>query len=240
MDTVLSRARADARALADGGMDAVLVENFGDSPFFPGPVPPETVAAMARSVAAVREVVSVPVGVNVLRTDARAALAVAAATGATFIRINVHTGGMYTDQGWIPGRAAATVRQRERWAPGVAILADVQVKHAIPPSGTVLEESARDAWHRGHADGLIVSGVATGSTTDLDQVRRVRRAVPDAVVLVGSGVTAETVRQTLDTAHGAIVGSALERGGEAGGEVDLARVQALASAAGRTPRAADR
>lgn len=231
LEALLERARSDARALEEGGVDAVLVENFGDTPFFARSVPPETVAALTRAVAEVRETVAVPVGVNVLRVDARAGLAVAAATGASFIRVNVHTGGMYTDQGWIEGRAAETVRLREQWAPGVAILADVMVKHATPPAGLTLEDAARDAWSRGHADALVLSGSATGAATDLDGVRRVREAVPDAVVLVGSGVTGDTVGDTLAAAHGAIVGSALEAGGRAGAPVDPDRVRALVAAA---------
>jgi len=235
LEAVLHRAVADARALCDGGVDAVLVENFGDTPFLPGDVEPVTVAALTRAVAAVRDAVDRPVGVNVLRNDAAAALAVAAATGATFVRVNVHTGGMFTDQGWIQGRAAETVRLRERIAPHVAILADVLVKHATPPAGVVLEDAARDAWERGMADALILSGRATGAATDLERVQRVRQAVPAATVLVGSGVTIESVGAALEHAHGVIVGSALEEGGQAGYPVELDRVRRLVSAAGRQP-----
>lgn len=230
MAEVLRRAVSDARALADGGIEAILVENYGDIPFYGRQVAPETVAAMTRAVAAVRSAVDGVVGVNVLRNDAHAGLAVAAATGAAFIRVNVHTGGMYTDQGWLEGRAAETLRLRERLAPGVAILADVLVKHATAPAGLTLEEASRDAWSRGLADALVVSGAATGMATDLDGVRRVLEAVPDAPVLVGSGVSAATVRETLRAAHGAIVGSALAERGEAGRPVEPARVRALVRA----------
>jgi membrane complex biogenesis BtpA family protein len=236
LDAVLHRAAADARTLCDGGVDALLVENFGDVPFTGGQVEPVTVAAMTRAVATVRAAVDRPVGVNVLRNDAAAALAVAAATGASFIRVNVHTGGMFTDQGWIEGRAAETLRLRARIAPDVAILADVQVKHAAPPAGVRLRDAARDTWERGLADALIVSGAATGGATDLERVREVRGAVPEAVVLVGSGVTAETAAATLAHAHGVIVGSALQERGLAGRAVELERVRRLVSAAaGESP-----
>ena len=131
---VVARAVEEARILSEEGMDGVMVENYGDIPFHPGAVPPETVAAMAVVVRAVMEAVEVPVGVNVLRNDAHGALAVAAATGARFIRVNVHTGAMWTDQGLIQGRAHETLRLRRTLAPGVAILADVLVKHStLPP-----------------------------------------------------------------------------------------------------------
>jgi len=231
LEAVLDRALADARALRDGGVDAVLVENYGDVPFHAEGVEAVTIAAMTRAVRAVVEAVDMPVGVNVLRNDAAAALAVAAATGARFIRVNVHTGGMFTDQGWIEGRAAETLRVRSRVAPEVAILADLMVKHATPPPGLELADAARDAWERGLADALIVSGTATGGTIDPDDVEAVRRAAPDAPVLMGSGVTAATVRSALGTAHAVIVGSALEADGRAGGPVELARVRALVQAA---------
>src|SRR5205085_570792 len=92
----------------------LIVENYGDAPFFPTNVPAETVAALTL---ACREVVALaegrPVGVNVLRNDARAALGIAVAAGARFIRVNVHTGVAATDQGLIEGDAAATLRARE-------------------------------------------------------------------------------------------------------------------------------
>ena len=230
MAAILDRARADATALAEGGVDAVLVENFGDAPFHRDRLPPETVAALAVAAAAVAAELSLPLGINALRNDAAAALAVAAAVGASFIRVNVHTGAMVTDQGWIDGRADRTLRERERIAPDVAILADVLVKHATPPAGLTLARAARDAWERGLADGLIVSGAGTGEATPLADVERVRRTLPEATLLVGSGVTAETAGALLEAADGAIVGSALERDGVAGGPVDPARVRALVAA----------
>jgi uncharacterized protein len=229
MEAVVRRAVTDARALAAGPVDALLVENYGDAPFLPGPVPAETVAALAVAVAAVRDASDRPVGVNVLRNDAATALAVAAATGCRFIRVNVHTGSMYTDQGLIHGQAGQTLRTRARLAPDVAILADVMVKHAASPPGLDLARAARDAWDRGLADALIVSGAGTGEPTPLDDVRLVKDRLPAAPVLVGSGVTAATVRQTLDVADGVIVGTALQD--PPGGPVDPARVEALLAAA---------
>lgn len=230
MEAVLDRALADATALHEGGVDALLVENYGDAPFHKT-VGPETVAAMTAAVLAVKRATDRPVGVNVLRNDAVAALAVAAAAGARFIRVNIHTGGMFTDQGWIEGRAADTVRLRNRIAPDVAILADILVKHAMPVPGASLEAAARDAIERGRADAVIVSGSATGEPTSLEDVRAAATAVPGTPVLVGSGVTAETVRAALELAAGVIVGSALEGGDVAGAPVDVERVRRLLAAA---------
>ena len=158
MAEVIDAAIADAKALAAGGCDGIGAENFGDRPFFATRVPPETIAAMTRVIAAVVAEVRLPVGVNVLRNDARAAIAIAAATGAAFIRINVHTGAMLTDQGIIEGEAAETLRSRARIAPDVAIFADHMVKHATPLVALDVVQSAKDLRERGLADAIIITG----------------------------------------------------------------------------------
>ena len=231
MDAIEERALEDALALVEGGMDGVLVENFMDMPFFQGRVPPETVAAMARVVASVRRAVRVPLGVNVLRNDAHAALAIAVATGADFIRVNVHTGTMWTDQGVVEGRAADTLRTRSALGARVAILADVLVKHATPPPGLSPEIAAADTWSRGLVDALIASGTGTGEPTDPETVRAIAHGAPDAPVLVGSGVTPDTVAGLLAVAHGAVVGTTLTRAGRAGSGVDPLMVRRLVEAA---------
>jgi len=231
LSAVLERAAADALALMEGGVDGILVENFGDVPFYPGPVPPETIAALTRAILQVEAVTGQagrPLGLNVLRNDARAGIGIAAATGITFLRINVHTGSMFTDQGLLEGRAHETLRERARLAPHLLLFADVHVKHAIPPARASLEAAARDAAERGLADVLVVTGSATGQTPDPERIRRVRFAVPDIPVWVGSGVTAEFGEAWLGTlADGAIVGTTLHRDGIPGRGIDPARVRAL-------------
>lgn len=228
MARVLECAVRDARALADGGADALIVENFGDAPFFAGSVPPETVAGLALAIAAVIDAASgVPVGVNVLRNDARAAIGLCAATGAQFVRINVHTGAAATDQGLIEGRAAETLRERARLCPGVAILADVHVKHATPLSHSPIGVTARETLERGLADGLVVSGVATGSAPLAADVRAVKEAAGSSPVLIGSGLEPQNAKELLAHADGAIVGTALKRDGFVANEVDRDRVARL-------------
>jgi membrane complex biogenesis BtpA family protein len=225
---ILRRALEDTRALVDGGCDALIVENFGDVPFFAGSVPPETVASLALTLAAVIATAGkLPVGINVLRNDARAALGLCAATGAQFVRVNVHTGAAVTDQGVIEGRAAETLRERARLCPGVALLCDVHVKHATPLGSESTPDAALDTLHRGLADFLILSGSATGSAPDAREIAAVRKAVGDAPILVGSGLDARNARSLLARADGAIVGTSLKRDGRVGEPVDPARVAKL-------------
>jgi hypothetical protein len=227
LDAVLERAAADAAALAAGGADAAIVENFGDAPFFAGAVPPETVAAMARALAVARAAApELALGVNVLRNDARAALGLCAACGAEAIRVNVHAGAAVTDQGVIAGRAAETLRERAWLAPDALILADVHVKHAAPLGPSDLADAAEETFHRALADALIVTGRATGAAADPADLTRVRERVPAAPLLVGSGLTAENAAAYRELCDGAIVGTWL-RGGDVTAPVDRERVARL-------------
>lgn len=231
---VTARAVTDARTYERGGADAVFIENFGDMPFTKGVVPPETVAAMGVAGAAVRAAVTIPVGFNVLRNDARAALGLCAACDASFIRVNVHCGAMLTDQGVIEGQAFDTLRRRRELCPEVALLADVHVKHAVPLAPMAIETAARDTLERGLADGLILSGTGTGQTTDLEDVRRVRTSCPGARLFVGSGITTGNVADYLSLVDGVIVGSSLKLHGRVANRVDGRRVAALARVISRS------
>jgi hypothetical protein len=231
LDSVIAFSVRDAHVLKQAGFPALMIENFGDAPFFPDQVAPITVAAMTRAVATIAEAAGLPIGVNVLRNDALAALAIAAATGAAMIRVNVLTGLMNTDQGPIVGKAAEVARQRQTDCPEVAILADVFVKHATPPFGLTIEQAALDTWERGGADALIVSGTGTGAAPDLEEAARLRKAVPDAKIFVGSGASAATLGALAEVADGAIVGSSLKANGRISDQVDPDRARELVRAA---------
>lgn len=227
----LEAAASDARLLAEAGFDAVIVENFGDYPFYTDNVPAVTVAAMTRAVSGVADAVELPVGVNVLRNDALAALSIAAATGAAFIRVNVLAGAMTTDQGLISGRAAEVMRLRSALKVDVEVFADVMVKHAAPPPGLTIEQATADTVERAMADAVIVSGDATGDEPELEQVRRVAGAAGATPVLLGSGVTEANVAGLLAVADGAIVGTALKVDGITTNPVDPRRAAAFVRAA---------
>ena len=229
LDRVISLAVNDARVYERGGADALFIENFGDVPFFKTNIGAETVAAMAAAGRAIQAAVKLPIGFNVLRNDARAALALCAACSGSFIRINVHTGAMLTDQGIVEGEACETLRYRERICPDVQIFADVHVKHAAPLGDWPIEIAARDTLERGLADALIVSGTGTGEAADISDLERVRRVCPTARILVGSGITAENVRD-YSQADGFIVGTSLKRNGQVHSPVDARRVSALVKA----------
>jgi len=233
LETLIEAALKDARAYERGGAHALFIENFGDIPFARGRVAPETIASMAAAGRAIRQAVKLPIGFNVLRNDACAALALCAVCGGAFIRVNVHTGAMPTDQGLIEGNAYETLRYRRQVCPRAQIFADVHVKHAVPLGNWTIEDAARDTAERGLVDALIVSGAGTGLAADLGDLERVRCTVPAARILLGSGVTLANVRDYLPAADGFIVGSSLKVGGRVSNPVDSKRVAALARAVGR-------
>ena len=218
----------DAIALADGGVDGLMMENFGDVPFFPTRVPAAVVAQMTVLACAVRDEVDLPLGINVLRNDGLSALAIAHAAGAGFIRVNVLCGARVADQGLIQGIAHDLLRERVLLgAEEIRIFADVDVKHSAPLAARPLEDEVDDLIERALADAIIVSGAGTGKDTDPEVVRRAKQAAGETPVLVGSGVTPTTVSEFLEHADGFIVGTALKKGGVAANPVDRARVKNL-------------
>lgn len=231
LDEIIERAVRDARTLADAGFDALIVENFGDRPFTAAALPPASLAAMAVAADQVRREVGLPLGVNALRNDARAALGIAAAAQASFIRVNVHVGVAATDQGIIEGRADETLRYRKLLGKRIAVFADVDVKHAAPIGRYDLASAARETAYRGLADALIVTGPATGAAVNPEDLLTVRKAVSDRRVFVGSGARAETAAQLLALADGVIVGTGVKEGGTTENPVDAGAARAFVSAA---------
>ncbi|MFJ4651898.1 BtpA/SgcQ family protein [Nocardia sp. NPDC088792] len=212
----------EAALFAACGVDALIVENFRDGPFFPAAVPPETLATIAGVTREVVGSVSIPVGVAVLRNDAVGALAIAECTGAQFIRVNVHVGAVLAEQGIVTGNAHETHRLRRNLGSSVAILADAHVKHSRPWAYPDLATEVRDL--SGRAEGIVVSGELTGLATVPDDLDVASRATTKPI-FVGSGVTPDNLDSVFPIADGFIVGSYFKSDGIAGKDVDRARVE---------------
>ena len=231
---VEAKALRDAEALAEGGVSAIIIENFGSAPFAKGdrsdPLPPHQVSALALIARSCTQRFSLPIGINCLRNDAIAALGIAATVPAQFVRVNVHTGAYVTDQGLIEGDAARTLRYRRALGiDHVAILADILVKHATPLAPLDPETATRDCLARGMADGVIVTGDGTGAPVDPSLLERVRAAAGTRPVWIGSGMTPERAPIIAPFANGAIVGTWLKHDGVLSAPVDPARVREMAA-----------
>lgn len=231
---VTSAALADAEALAAGGVDGVMIENFGDVPFYPDRVPSQTVAAMTAVAVEVRRQFGGPIGINVLRNDAIGALAVALAARADFIRVNILAGTRSTDQGLITGSAHELMRwRRYLGAEAVQVLADIDVKHSAALTPMPLADAVEEMVSRAGADGLIVSGSGTGRPVNTDDLQAVQAAAAGVPVFLGSGVTEGNVSSQARWADGVIVGTALKRDGQVLAPVDARRVAGLVQAVRR-------
>lgn len=220
----------DADALAAGGVHGMMMENFGDVPFYPGRVPAHVVAQMTSLAAEVRRAVDLPLGINVLRNDGLSALAIAHAVGASFIRVNVLCGARVTDQGLIQGIAHDLLRERAMLnAHEIKIFADVDVKHSAALAQRPLADEVDDLIERALADAVIVSGAGTGKATDPTKATQVKQSAGKTLVFIGSGITADTIETFRDSADGFIVGTALKRDGVWSNPVDVTRVKELMS-----------
>jgi membrane complex biogenesis BtpA family protein len=221
---VMRRCLTDAEALEAGGVDGIIVENYGDAPFKPGRADPETVAAMSLLASETVKHCSKPVGVNILRNDAASALAVATLAGGCFIRVNVHTGAALTAEGLILGRSPETLQLRTLLKSDVKIFADVSVKHSFLNIPRALRYATLEATERGKADALIVTGRRTREPPALGEVKQVKKAAGETPVFVGSGLTPRNLA-LLTHADGAIVGSHFKVGGITTNPVDPERVK---------------
>jgi uncharacterized protein len=226
-------AAAEARLYAGEGFGAVLVENIHDLPYPRRVAPPETVAAMAVITAAVRAAVpGLACGVQILAGANAAALAVAQATGCTFIRCEGFVFGHLADEGWMDADAAELARMRARLAAGeVRIWADIRKKHSAHAATADLEAAdwARGAEWNG-ADALVVTGRHTGLAADREFLGACR-AHTSLPVVVGSGLGAANLAEYWPLADAFIVGSSLKTGGDWRGPLDAEMVAAFAAAA---------
>jgi membrane complex biogenesis BtpA family protein len=227
----ITAAARDGRILASAGFDVAMIENFGDAPFLAGRVAPVTVSAMTACAMAVRHAApDLALGINVLRNDADAAVAIALTVDATCVRVNVHTGARLTDQGIIQGDAATTLRTRRALgAERIEIWADVDVKHSAPLAPRPIGQEAADLVTRGLASAVLVTGEGTGLSVDVRKLEEVRRSVA-VPVLVASGATENGLAALTSLCDGVIVGSALRSNGRAGGPIDEGRARSFAAA----------
>lgn len=230
---LIAAAVREARLCAEHGVDALLIENMHDLPYLRGTVGPEIVAMMAAVTAAVRNAVSLPLGVQVLAAANHEALAVALAGGADFIRAENFCFAHVADEGLMPEAAAGPLLRYRRWigAEHVQVMADVRKKHASHAitADVSLVEAAHAAEWMG-ADGIIITGTATGRAADPAEVCAAAEATR-LPVLVGSGVTAENLPVFWPHAAGFIVGSSLKHGGAWSAGIDERRLGAFMAAA---------
>jgi membrane complex biogenesis BtpA family protein len=218
LEDVFESALGDAKALAEGGVDAIIVENFGDKPFLKE-VGNETIACMSVIAWEIKKETGLPLGINVLRNDAKASLAIAKAVNADFVRVNQLFYASLSPEGWLEGEAGEVLRYKRAIECNAMIFADVCVKHAH--HFVSLEEYVENA-ERCLVDALIVTGKATGKEVSLKDLKTVKN-LAKMPVLVGSGVTPENLPKLAKYCDGVIVGTYFKKRGK----IDVDRVRRL-------------
>jgi len=223
MTGILESVEADIESYQAGGVDAVMFCNEDDRPYQLR-VGPEVVATMTRTVAAVRPKLKIPFGIDIL-WDPVAAIAIAHATGASFVR-EVFTGAYAGDIGvWNTNCGEALRFRRQIGAERVKLLYNINAEFAAPLAPRELSATAKSAVFSSLADGICVSGQMTGEDTGTANLRAVKDVIPDVPVFANTGVHAESVAEKLAVADGAVVGTWFKQDGITWNPVDPERVR---------------
>ncbi len=228
LDEIIELAQEDVNNLIFGGVDGIIIENFGDTPFVKDDISKRTLASFTTVVENIEYDRDIKVGINVLRNDGISALSIAEATKADFVRINVlNNVMMYTDQGMIEGQAHEIAQFKNSLNKEIEIYADVFVKHAVPPEGSKIENHTEELIHRAGADVVIVTGDGTGHEINLEDLNKVRDIVPQGKLAIGSGVNEENIEQYVDIADILIIGTNFKVDQDVSKRIDQRSVEKL-------------
>ena len=225
VDGMIEKMRPDIEHLLAGGVDAIMFCNEDDRPYV-FQAAPEQIAAMARVVTELRPR-GVPFGVDFL-WDPTAALCIAAATGASFVR-EVFTGVYESDMGlWAPDAAALLRLRHNLGADHIRLFFNVAPEFCSPLGTRTVAQRAKSAVVSSLADGILVSGPMAGAEADFGAIQEAKAAVGDDVpVLLNTGAKPGNIAEYLRVADGVIVGSSLKVDGYTWNPVDPARVKAF-------------
>jgi len=225
---ITEAALQDARTLEEAGFDAVLLQNSLDRPTRER-VDHLTVAQMTAIAATLKAAVGFAIGVNVIKNDGPAAMAIAAASGADFIRVKVLTGAVLSAEGIVTGCAAETHVLQARAGTSVKVWADCYDPTSRPLVEADFGAAVTDAHDFGMADAVIVTGRDLDETMSL--ARNTRAKSPRVPVAIGGKIDATSIRSALSVADAVIVGSALKREPGIAGRVDLDCAMRIAKSA---------
>ncbi len=225
---IVKKAAAEAKILADGGVDAILIENMHDVPYLKNTVGPEIVAAMTAVACHLREQCTLPIGIQILAAANKEALAVAQAAKLNFIRAEGFVFAHLADEGLIESCAGELLRYRKMIDAGdIQIFTDIRKKHSSHAitADISLEEQVKTAVYFG-SDGIVITGRSTGEEALIEDVQIARHAC-SLPVLIGSGITATNIKDYWSFADVFIIGSFLKENGNWRNPVSKERLSQL-------------
>ncbi|MEZ4985039.1 MAG: BtpA/SgcQ family protein [Saprospiraceae bacterium] len=230
---IIDKVSEEASLLKEAGVDALMLENMHDTPYLARQVGPEIVAVMTAAALAVKRIAgALPCGIQILAGANKEALAVALAADLQFIRAEGFVFGHVADEGWINSDAGELLRYRRMIdAAHIGIFTDIKKKHSAHSvtADVDLAETAHAAQFF-RADGVIVTGTATGQPAKKDDLYTVKQACPSLPLLVGSGITPDNLHLYKSVADGFIVGSSLKKEGHWANPLDPSRIESMVNA----------
>lgn len=172
----------------------------------------KTVAVLAALGRAVKRTFpKLSLGIILEANDPAAALHVANACGADFVRQKVFIGAMVKAGGLVTGCAGEAWKARQELDRPVRILTDIYDRTGVPLGPLPVEIAAGQALKYG-SDGLILTGKDFSETVDM--ASRVKKRFPTAPVYLGGGITEANAAEALEHSDGMIVSSCLMKAGK--------------------------
>ena len=227
LSEIYETALEDSINLDNGGVDGIIIENFGDVPFVKNSISKLTLSHFTNIAKEIADSVNIDIGINVLRNDGESALSIADSIKAAFVRINILSGTMYTDQGIIQGEANKLMKLNNSLSSKIEIYADVFVKHAVPPVGYTIENQTEELLLRAGANKIIITGDGTGKEINFEQLEKVRGIVPKGQLAIGSGVNESNIEKYKDIADILIIGTGFKVNNDVAKPVDVKSVEKL-------------
>jgi len=223
---IIKKALQEAIVLQRAGIDAIAIENMHDTPYVKGEANPEVVAMMSIVGYKIKQLTQLPCGVQVLAGANQSALAIAKAADLDFVRVEGFVFGHVADEGWIDGCAGELMRYRRHIeGEDILVLTDIKKKHsahALTADVDIVETAKAAAFFR--SDGVIVTGISTGQTADLEEIKAVKKK-SNVPVLVGSGVNLQNLEEYWRAADALIVGSYFKKEGHWANDIEEERVR---------------
>ena len=226
LEEIIAMAVAEAKVYQDAGVHAIMIENMHDLPYIKNPVPYEVVASMTAVAAAVVNTVDIPIGIQILAGGNEAALAVAKATGLSFIRAEGFVFGHLGDEGYMDACAGPLLRYRKTiGAQDIMVFTDIKKKHsshAITKDISLAETVTAAEFFL--SDGIVLTGRHTALPVSIEDLQAVCEII-NVPLILGSGVNNENLKSFYLLADAFIIGSHFKKAGKWGLELDSNRIE---------------
>ena len=212
---VMDQALSDLEHYKTAGVDSILLENDHDLPYIQPPLDPKGIALMTDIAKEVRKRFDRPIGIQILEAANITSLEIAAEADLDYIRVEAYVFAHVGGSGVIHGSAGKILRRRKELnAEHIKVFADVKKKHGS--HSLTIDLDITDEIRQAEfflVDGVIITSQFTGLNPDKEDLQKAK-SVTRLPILIGSGMTAENIKDYLPLADGFIVGSYFRKDGK--------------------------